>query len=512
MRNKINAIKVFIAIKFSILAMFALRADPVTTVQELVKALQEKTTSTDVIEVAPGEYDLTDICMREDASFGNSHLYLQNATLKGMGNSRDDVKLIGNGLRVLWAYRTDYASPAKVVNLTIMNGNAGLKNGGGLLGNCTVSNSVIRSCSAISGGGTSNYTRLYDCLIEGNQATTGGGVYEGSCYGCVISNNYASGSGGGVYNTTVQRGDVVANYAGAKGGGASYSRILNAMVYNNYAVSNGGGLEYGNAVSCIISNNFCGANGPNAAFTSPIDRCDVSGTPCYQIVAVGSKFHDIGLKVSLSGNAYAQAEIEPTYLLNNYVNCTNCLFYNNKSQKTDSAIFGGNSGATKASSIINCTVVSNTYAYMFKYFQTPNHPLTVINCVFYNNSYKNGDSRDISMSGTKAIDPQSIRFSNCAYGKSNVANLSDFVVQSMYQFGENGFGKLPRFVGDKDLNNPYGLKLSSPLCGKGQYMDWMANANDLRGDGFPRVRDENVVDIGAYQCWLNPVGFTIRIK
>ena len=87
-------------------------AAPVRNVQELVAALESTTDSSQTIEIAAGDYDLTGVTMRSDASFGDSHLYLQNATLVGKGATADDVRLIGNGLRILWAY-----SPAKVRNL-----------------------------------------------------------------------------------------------------------------------------------------------------------------------------------------------------------------------------------------------------------------------------------------------------------------------------------------------------------------------------------------------------------
>ena len=45
----------------------------------------------------------------------------------------------------------------------------------------------------------------------------------------------------------------------------------------------------------------------------------------------------------------------------------------------------------------------------------------------------------------------------------------------------------------------------------GETADWMSTATDIRGDGFPRLRDGKV-DIGCYQCWLNPVGAIITVR
>lgn len=104
-----------------------------------------------------------------------------------------------------------------------------------------------------------------------------------------------------------------------------------------------------------------------------------------------------------------------------------------------------------------------------------------------------------------------LRFSHCAYGASNVASLGDYVDENLYQFGVNGFGLSPKFVLDVDVDDPYALKTSSPLRGRGKVFDWMATSNDIRGDGFARLRDGNV-DIGCYQCWLTSPGFCISFR
>ena len=56
------------------------------------------------------------------------------------------------------------------------------------------------------------------------------------------------------------------------------------------------------------------------------------------------------------------------------------------------------------------------------------------------------------------------------------------------------------------------LKYFSPARGKGVVMDWMTDALDIRQDpAFPRLRD-GAVDIGCYQCWLDPVGLWFSIR
>ena len=41
--------------------------------------------------------------------------------------------------------------------------------------------------------------------------------------------------------------------------------------------------------------------------------------------------------------------------------------------------------------------------------------------------------------------------------------------------------------------------------------DWMATATDIRGAGFPRLRDGKV-NIGCYQCWDPILGFSIIFR
>ena len=47
------------------------------------------------------------------------------------------------------------------------------------------------------------------------------------------------------------------------------------------------------------------------------------------------------------------------------------------------------------------------------------------------------------------------------------------------------------------------------MRGWGLLLDWMEDGTDLAGN--PRLRDGKV-DIGCYQCWLNPVGMVFSVK
>jgi hypothetical protein len=80
----------------------------------------------------------------------------------------------------------------------------------------------------------------------------------------------------------------------------------------------------------------------------------------------------------------------------------------------------------------------------------------------------------------------------------------------MYKFGVDGFGADPKFA-LKNAAHPFEPKTTSPLLGLGAVEAWMADATDIRGEGYARLR-EGKVDIGCYQCWLNPAGTLLSIR
>ena len=62
----------------------------------------------------------------------------------------------------------------------------------------------------------------------------------------------------------------------------------------------------------------------------------------------------------------------------------------------------------------------------------------------------------------------------------------------------------------KNPSEPYwALSYASPLLGKGNVLGFTDADFDLAGR--VRVRDGRI-DIGCYQCWLNPPGMAIIVK
>ena len=142
-------------------------------VEGLVYLLKTYSGRGHTVELEAGDY-----CLREDLTWATnanayvSHLHIVNTHLKGVGDSRDSVRLIGCGtMRVMLA-----DSNSTVANLTITNGYAALHDGygesnrgGGVYGGALVTNCVIIGNTAEGfGGGGGAYVRFVTCLIKNN--------------------------------------------------------------------------------------------------------------------------------------------------------------------------------------------------------------------------------------------------------------------------------------------------------------------------------------------------------
>lgn len=184
-------------------------------VTALTNYLHTYKTSSTTVKLAKGDYDLTGIQMEvEGSEYGKSHLVASGVKIVGMGEKREDVRLIGDGTCRI--YRMIADTDAKLENLTITNGYA----------------------QAIEGVGKSGH---------------GGGIYGSpTVTNCVITNCKADGSGGGLYGSSkIYVSDILNNFAKSGGGGAFQSyRIINSLVAGNSSGGNGGGI-HGNAYGLI---------------------------------------------------------------------------------------------------------------------------------------------------------------------------------------------------------------------------------------------------------------------
>ena len=73
-------------------------------------------------------------------------------------------------------------------------------------------------------------------------------------------------------------------------------------------------------------------------------------------------------------------------------------------------------------------------------------------------------------------------------------------------------GEVPRFAGERrgyEAEPYYSPLWSSPLVRKGKVLGYTAEDTDLAGR--LRLRD-GLIDIGCYQCWIDPPGMMMIVK
>jgi hypothetical protein len=382
-----------------------------------------------------------------------------------------------------------------------------------------------------------------------HSANDGGGVYKCDVFGGEISFNSANGGGyGGAFNSVISNCVIYANVCSnidehAYGAALHTCTAYNSEIYGNYAASTSetigsaaaaykstlydcyihdncagsyaGGIRESTAVRCVLSNNVGGNDGGNAYVSDLVD-CVVSGSGVYRGTAAGTVFRGIGGAFSLVGNPYSAAEYREKYLWKGNITATNCLF-------TDNGTTGGGNlvmvqyvtGMKFESYAVNCTIVSNWFSETVSRC-TNEYPVVFANCVFAGNALLNGTPMDITFptAGEAYCRAGSVLFDHCAYGTSKAAiDIGDYTAQGgrVYRFGNEGFGDDPKFQLHRDAEHPFSLRRTSPLIGKGKYEPWMAEAADFRGEGFARANGTSV-DIGCYQCWLDPAGTVFSIR
>lgn len=420
------------------------------------------------------------------------------------------------------------------------------------LWDCVITNNKAKATGY--GGGAYRAT-LHGCLVAGNtSAGQGGGTCHCSLYDCVVSNNTATaGSGGGISfvemsqvdlvymasncliyaNTCANSGDhaygggvfgmagevidskIVGNCAWSSsgkigtGGGAGQTILRSCTVHDNYSDSYGGGIRGGRAVGCRFYNNAiaAGSNGANA-YNSRLERCDIADECISYGSAFGCVFHDVGTETcALTNNPHKFGfEHKPAVVWDHYPNATNCLFTGNRAS---SQMFSGVDNASEGATLVNCTVAGNVCDYTFGYFRSENWQLKIVNCVFAENYRSYGTRADLWLHPT-SVTNIGLRLSHVMFGPSNISDTSKYSDDPSTIWAIDS-GTSFRFEKERNPEHPYALRTSSPLRGKGEVQSWMADATDIRGPGFSRVRN-GLVDLGCYQCWLDPAGHLLIFR
>lgn len=414
--------------------------------------------------------------------------------------------------------------------------------GGGLYQCSATGCVVLANRAAVSGGGTYDCI-LSDCLVACNVATNSGG----GCYGSdksksvigensVISNNVCGAGGGGAYQSTIRDSRICMNFmdgstaakyssgggvyectvtrstidgnavikgkatTNTQGGGAYNSALTNCVICNNYVDTLGGGVAAGAAYGCIISNNACkttsGSNGTRN-LTSLVN-CDIyEDTVDAQGPVVNCRLlnYTNGNVIAEGANVYTNGLLAaPPQLVKSYGFFTNCLFAGNHVTTLIAH------SSAKHSVFSNCTFADNWYKNATSGFIGPTNTLTLINCILARNRNQSGTA-DLNFNPTYPY----MALTNCVIGSF------DNNVQLEYPMSNIITNNNPRFVDDGSRDS-YALKRGSPAREKGLVQDWMTGALDIRNDeSYPRLR-EGKVDIGCYECWLDPAGTQMIIR
>jgi hypothetical protein len=314
--------------------------------------------------------------------------------------------------------------------------------------------------------------------------------------GTVISNCTITG------NAVLQRAITSKLGAGvyATGSGVLYD----CLVANNYSISMSSGQNGGRAVRCVFSNNVSSASGFTLRQMSGIEDCDVYGGFCTSIgFATRCRFRGMTGAWTLtpedSPHTNGTFDVGTSYILFNAgTHLTNCLVVNN----TTKYLFNAK---TARQDVLNCTFADNHVTYFA--MDVTSNGLTVVNSVFSGNTKLDGTALDkYFLAGTDYHTNVTITCS--AFDKpvsTDAKRGPGGELTNVYQFSNMRF--------DTDnVEHPYSLKYKSPVRGLGELFDWTDEDVDVRRTtDYPRVRDGKV-DLGCYQCWLDPLGTTLRIR
>jgi hypothetical protein len=419
-----------------------------------------------------------------------------------------------------------------------------------IVGNSVTDNSVtgdMQKKNSGHGGGLLAPVYAGGCDVVGNTAVNGGGGVaksQGPVVACTISNNLAHCYGGGVYQSAVTDSDIVFNLvhntkgmtrsvecgAGAcesfvtnstvsgnacvigKGGGGYDTEFCGCSIFENYS-STGAGMEKGRAVKCSFRDNATLGGATIFRSTQGFVDCDIQGAvfdwPGYLVncrvhgydmdgyatIAEGANVYTSGV---FKANSISGTSPNLLYAVNGFgvtgMAATNTIFYNNRT----TCFFWP---ASLHASFVNCQFVSNSW-----------HKTCI------------GVGMD---SGNSAEFVNSIFAGNCnttrtAFVEWNPDSKGDTNIVMRYcLFGSGSRSNLPRFMEncrfDTDVKFkddgkwPYQPSRLSLAAGNGLPQDWMENATDIRGEGYPRLSDGKV-DIGAYQYHRKVTGLEIFIK
>ena len=508
--------------------------------------------SGDTIKLKPGRYDLSALGSFQDGqNFGTMSkttnkndtsgvncVWFGDKTLTIMGEDasswsektagQETILDAGRKGAVLYAYGWS-GRQSTFLHLTFENGAASSgKDGGGLVATWTangvVSNCVFRNCTAKNGGGTAYFTPI-DCLFENCTATSsGGGVWtdpadasKAAAVGSVFAGCEAADNGGAVavnadckiLNCTFRNNKTTGEAWKPKFstglGGAVYGHctLENCSFEGNVALLSCGGAIAGTganrrakAVNCSFKDNTIGKwlHGDTTFFVD-LESCQFTGNGGVAVGTVSRCTFQNVTNVHEKGIASAYYSSNSAYGGGLYV--TNSLFARCKADY----VIDSEGGTVDC---VNVTIADNEVKKSVFGGKAYNgaSALSIRNSLISGNVGKDSAAFDL----TAVLDEtSSIDFSHCLWTEGRALPESGVTVSELIQ-------KKPRFVAGSDRypDAPYyQLRNPSPAVNKGVNAPWMETALDL--DGNPRIKWETV-DIGCYECVLEPRGFAVILR
>ena len=398
-----------------------------------------------------------------------------------------------------------------------------------LVEKCTFRNNVSTN------GGAVAFCRIKTCTFDGDTALfSGGGAYGSAAEGCTFTNccsllgdpNTYNGGGGcskmlQVTNCTFR------NCSAVYGGGVMFCDGVVDNVFEGCVASvRGGGSCNCDVTACLFTNCQClasdlrnaggasvrgwGSDEPICtAYDSKFINCnnpaeDRQRVGTSLIRNVGCTFFNCGAAKSLIadrcrflgdgstvGGVFEQdSKYWYSYALDEGT-AVNCLFSGNEVKY----LF------YKVSRLTNCTVVDNSQNLQKNTGRIFGTSTTAVNCIFKNNLYTTADGASWDVIGDAGL---TVTLQNCIYGTTRGSTV---VATDCFDAEKSRLFYAPNNA-RYDTENPYRLRCRSIAVDRGCDVGFTDKDLDLAGLG----RINNIVDIGAYEDWLESVGLMINLR
>lgn len=344
-----------------------------------------------------------------------------------------------------------------------------------------------------------------NCQFNRNKGvdTPGAAIYypmnAGGAYGCSFTSNsmeHVSGYcwGGAITCENGCRRPVVEcaftnNVSGWAAGAIQNCAATNCTFKGNESKANGAGVANSIAYNCFFADNYNPQNWYRGgeAWNSQLIKCDISGTSGLidRCVVDRCYVHDI-----ISGYTVFSGR---------------CFVTNSLIARCGGIGQGGIVNAYEdnapGSEFVNCTFADNfmrdNRGMFWSYDGLKLIPIKCVNCLFSGNTNALGVAKDICGAN---LSSGLVSLQNCAYGAADPSFAESWT----------DVGASCLVVEDaKFVPGDYQLQYRSPARGRGLMLNWTEFDFDLAGN--KRIRDGKV-DLGCYQCWINPRGLCLILK